>query len=72
MKRMTVTITDRYSATGTPRPDSGACRTCDGMGHHPTKCACGGTLPNHTKDNLPGYCFVNPCETCKGTRRVLQ
>ena len=69
--KKTIVIMDRYSATGTPRPGPDACTTCEGMGYHPTKCTCGGALEHHTHDadDLKGWCWVKPCQTCKGSRK---
>ena len=32
---MSIEITDRYKATGTPYPDENSCNECEGMGLYP-------------------------------------
>lgn len=66
-ERKTLVISTRYTGNEPP-PASTACKTCEGMGFHPTRCACEGTKKNHRPDKLPGWCFVAPCAACNGTR----
>lgn len=72
---------DRYSATGTPRPDpkTVCLGMCEGMGFFPMTCLCRGTILGHRHDEddddltgPPGeysgsvWCWVN-CADCGGT-----
>jgi len=66
---------DRYSATGTPRPNSETVclGMCEGMGVFPTKDVSPkalqrdrGALPKGAKKDEIGYYFVN-CTACGGS-----
>ena len=67
--REVFTFTDRYSATGTPRPDpkTVCLGRCEGMGFYPMQCACKGMNERHRPDKeMKGWCWVN-CADCGGT-----
>jgi hypothetical protein len=64
--KMPIEVHDRYSATGTPRPDPKTmCQRCEGMGCYPTKDR--SKWPPGAKPDEIGYVFV-VCEECEGTR----
>lgn len=79
-----IEFVDRYSATGTPRPDENSCGWCEGMGVSPTQTATlnaeavgarNGRLiiiGQKNDDDTPceedGYVFVR-CPECFGTRK---
>lgn len=53
-----IVIRDRYSVTGTPRPDPKImCKRCEGMGFYPQR----------SEAPAANWKFVK-CEECKGTR----
>ena len=82
-----VIFEDRYSATGTPRPDGNSCNECDGMGLFPAEAsnlnelACnseGGVITiigQKDEEGQPmpddGWLFVR-CPVCKGSRKKGQ
>ena len=75
-------ISDRYSATGTPRPDENSCDTCEGMGLYPEQKAnlnleavkygrliiIGQKDKDGTPEEEDEYVFVR-CPVCFGTRK---
>lgn len=65
---MTIEFTDRYSATGRPRPNPATvCKgRCEGMGFYPTKDR--REWPKGAKPDEIGYVFVT-CRECGGTGR---
>lgn len=79
-----VIIEDRYSATGTPRPDENSCHECDAMGLFPVKVEEIDQLAVDSPDgrvlvigqkkedgepvSFDGWLIVQ-CPTCKGTRK---
>lgn len=75
-EKIEIVVSDRYSATGTPRPDvETMCQgPCEGMGCVPVKAdhddAGYRALWVAAEEKLPsddGYHFVT-CQSCKGTR----
>lgn len=69
MKLKNFIIHDRYSATGTPRPDPvTVCKgKCEGMGFHPLRCDCRGSIKGHRPDkDMENWCFKS-CDDCGGT-----
>lgn len=83
---MNMEISDRYSATGIPRPDENSCDKCEGMGVIPkTKnglnaSACKSPtgrlliIGQENEDGSPceedGWVFVQ-CPWCSGTRKKV-
>ncbi len=72
-EKVEVVVHDRYSATGTPRPDPATVclGPCEGMGFYPTQCRCGGITVGHRHDEDDEmrdawYCWVN-CLECGGS-----
>lgn len=73
-EKVDVVFHDRYSATGTPRPDpKTVCQGhCEGMGFYPTQCRCKGALEGHRHEeddefqDGTWFCWVN-CVDCGGT-----
>ena len=65
---MTIKFTDRYSASGRPRPDPATvCEgECEGMGFFPSNNKA--EWPPGAKPDAIGYVFVT-CHTCGGTGR---
>jgi len=70
VSRVKLEMRDRYSVTGIPRPGPDGCRVCEGMGFHPASSFlwwCGCVPPQLQR---VGWCWVEPCQTCKGTRKA--
>ncbi len=81
---MTIEISDRYSATGTPYPDENSCDRCEGMGLYPVQAqslneeACksptgrilviGQKESDGTACKDDGFLFVQ-CPVCEGSRK---
>lgn len=65
---MTIVISDRYSASGRPPPDSKTmCKgQCEGIGFYPTNDK--KEWPKNAKPDAAGYVFVR-CQACNGTGR---
>lgn len=79
-----IEIVDRYSATGTPRPDENSCDWCEGMGVSPCRkeilnkeaveqthhklVICGQMESDNTACEEDEYVFVL-CPECFGTRK---
>lgn len=65
---MSIEFTDRYRASGRPRPDPATmCRgDCEGMGFYPTTNKA--EWPPDAKPDSGGYVFV-VCHACDGTGR---
>lgn len=66
-KKVVVVASDRYSATGTPRPDpTTVCLgPCEGMGYFPSNDPA--EWPADAVPDEIGYVFVT-CPDCKGSR----
>jgi hypothetical protein len=79
-----VIFEDRYSATGTPRPDENSCNECDAMGLYPIKAenlneeACKtenkrliivGQVDSNAEPMEDDGWLIVECPVCKGTRK---
>lgn len=59
-----IEFSDRYSATGTPRPKMlTCCHNCEGMGIYPRE------VEHPKSDDFDDRCEFVKCEECNGTRK---